>query len=183
MRPIVVVRDTGKPKPPTPAIGLVGAARGRRSSGSSRVEIVAGRIELQDLHGTPYLVLDPVDATMQEHQGRRAIQITLRDGVVTPPGGRSRLQQLSGTAGLHLGGSRLVIDALHLEAKGSTIDLQGALDRLQPNEGTASVLVDADGALAALFSPDSDVSGRIRAQADLQLRVRCAVSCAPRRPP
>ncbi len=131
---------------------------------------MAGRIELQDLRGTPYLVLDPIDATLQEHRGRRAIQITLRDGVVTPPGGRSRLQQLSGTAGLHFGGSSLVIDALHLAAQGSTIDLQGALDRLQPNEGTASVLVDADGALAALFSPGSDVSGRIRAQADLQLK-------------
>ena len=84
VRPIVVVHDTGKPEPQTPAIGL--AARPWTAlERIGRVEIVAGRVELQDLRGTPYLVLDPIDATLQEHQGRRAIQITLRDGVVTPP--------------------------------------------------------------------------------------------------
>ncbi len=169
VRPIVVVRDSDAPKALAPAIGL--AARPWTAlERFGRVEIASGRVELQDLHGTPYLVLDPADATMLEHESRRAIQITLRDGVVMPPGGRTRLQQLSGTAGLRLDGGSLVIDALHLETEGSAADLQGVLDRLQPNEGAASVRIDADGALAAFFSPDSSVSGRIRAQADLQLK-------------
>ena len=167
-RPSLVVRDTGQTVHLMPASGLAA----RPWLGVERfahVEVAAGRVELRDRNGAPYLVLDRVAATMQERQGSRAIRIEVRNGLVAPPGGHARLP-FSGTADLHLAGNDLVIDALRLVSSDSTADLRGVLSRLGPGQGTATMNVDVDAALFDLVSPGSRLSGRVRGQADLQLR-------------
>jgi outer membrane protein assembly factor BamA len=166
-RPVLVVRDTDRSGPAAPAIGLA-AGPWLILERFSEVEITTGRVELQDRRGVPYLALDPLDATMQVSGGRRAIRLTLRNGAFTPAG-RARLP-LSGIANLHLAGGGLVIDGLHLATKGASAELDGVIDRVRPERGTASVVLDAEAALATLFLPGSDLSGHVRAQADIELQ-------------
>jgi hypothetical protein len=167
-QPRLVVRDTGRAGAAAPATGLA-AEPWRFLERFAEVGIRDGRIQLQDLHGVPYLTLDPLDATMQASGGRRSIRLTLRNGAITPPWNRARLP-LSGLADLHLAGSRLVIDGLHLATNGATAELSGVLDRLRPERGTASARLDAEARLATLFAPGSDLSGQIRALVEIQLQ-------------
>ncbi len=168
LRPEVVLRDTGKPKPQKAATGMA-AQPWSVLERAARLDLVAGRVEMQDVHGTPYVLLRRLDATMQESKGRHPIELTLQDGAVGAPG-RAQLQPISGKGQLEPSGGSLLIHALHLQAKDSTLDLRGSLDRLEPNEGTLWLRADANAAVAAAFSPGTDVSGRIRAEVDLSAK-------------
>ncbi len=165
LRPNLVVRGSSRPPPSGPATGI--AARPWTAlERLAEAEITEGRLELQDAHGVSYLVLDPLGLTSRERGS--VIHLGARNGFAPAPP-RTRLP-LAGDATLHLEGGSLVVDALHLESRGSSIDIRGALRRVQPLEGTAAGRIDADPTLLALVSPDSAIEGRVRAQVDLTLR-------------
>ena len=164
VRPNVVLRDSGKPKPVQHAVGI--AARPWTAlERVAQAELIDARIEMQDANGVAYLVLGDVDASLQERDGRRPIRLTVNDGVVGPP--QRQLRPITGTGALTIEKGQLQFNAVHLDARGSTVDLEGSLDRLSPNEGALKLRADADGALAALVAPETEVKGRLRAQANL----------------
>ncbi|HXY40497.1 MAG TPA: translocation/assembly module TamB domain-containing protein, partial [Vicinamibacteria bacterium] len=164
VRPRIVLRDTGRPKPVPTASGIA-ARPWTVLERLYRAELVDGRVEVQDVEGVAYLVLGRIDATMQEHLGRRPIRLSVKDGVVGPP--QHQLSPVVGSGSLLVEKGQLVFNSLHVEARGSTVDLSGSLERLSPNQGTLHLRADADGALAAIVAPETRVTGRIRAQAEV----------------
>jgi outer membrane protein assembly factor BamA/autotransporter translocation and assembly factor TamB len=167
VRPRLVVRDSAKPRPERVAQGL--AARPwsalERFAG---VELSEGRVELQDARGVPYLVLGRVDGTLQELHGRRSIRLAVDDGRLGPS--RARLSPIRGSGDLSLERGRLELRAVRLEAPGARALLQGSLDRLEPNEGTLRLSGDADDHLAAVFAPQTRLTGRLHAEGELALK-------------
>lgn len=167
VRPRIVLRDTERPRAVQTATGL-SARPWTILETMSRAELVDGRVELQDAKGVAYLVLGRIEASMQEVHGRRPIQLSVRDGALGPP--LHRLSPVLAEGRLAVENGQLVVDSVHVDARGATVDLAGSLERLSPNQGTLRLQADADGALAALAAPEAKVTGRIRAQADLVAR-------------
>ena len=118
----MVVRDTGEAEPERTAVGLAArpwAALERLAA----AEVVDARVELQDAKGAAYLVLAGLDASLQESGGRRTVRLSLKDGRVGPP--QRRLGPVTGEGALTIADGRLLLDAVHLAARGSTLDARG----------------------------------------------------------
>ncbi|MFN8090767.1 MAG: translocation/assembly module TamB domain-containing protein [Vicinamibacteria bacterium] len=168
VRPVVIVRDTDRPKPPEPAVGL--AARPWDALDRlAAAELVDARVELRDARGTAYAVLGPLDATLEEGGAPRAVRVTLRDGVVVPPGGGAELKPLKGEGRLVVEGARLAIESATVAADGVSIDASGALERVSPTEGRLALRAGADIARLAAASGGARVEGRVLAEASATL--------------
>ena len=168
VRPVIVVRDTGKPKRNETATGM--AARPWSAlENFARAEVVDGRIEMQGVDGAPYATVGPLNAFMQESGGAWPIQLTVVDGVVGVPGSTVKLRPLKGEARLVVGDGRLKIEGATASVDGSRVDASGVVERLSPNEGRLTVRASIDGSLVASLSPGTDVTGRVEADADVRM--------------
>ena len=144
VRPVIVVRDTGKPKRNETATGM--AARPWSAlENFAQAEVVDGRIEMQGVDGAPYATVGPLNAFMQESGGARPIQLTVADGVVGAPGSTVKLRPLKGEARLVVGDGRLKIEGATASVDGSRVDASGVVERLSPNEGRLTVRASIDG--------------------------------------
>ncbi len=168
VRPIVVARDTGEPKPKEPATGLA-AQPWRALERLGEAEVVEGRLELRDAKGAPWLVLGRLDAEMKTEGGRRALSVRITDAALGWPDGGLRMKPASAEAAIALDRGRLVVERARISVEGSSLELHGGLDRISPLTATASGRVVLDGALVGSFSPGTPVSGRIETDADLQV--------------
>ena len=167
VRPQVIVTDTGAPKSTAPAVGL--AARPWTAlERFRRVEVTDGRVELRDAKSAPWLVLAGLDAWGTEGSRQLSLRVAAAD-LGWPEGGlRVKGAALEGTLAVKDGW--LQIAQARLTAGRSSLELAGALHRIQPLTGNLSGRASLDGALVAAVSPGTEVVGQVEVETAFDAR-------------
>jgi outer membrane protein assembly complex protein YaeT len=165
LRPTVVVTESPEPRPsPTPAVGLAARpwlALGRLAS----AQVSEGRIELRDAEGSPWLVLGRLDATMEG----KSLTLRLQEGSLGLGGEGTRLQPVTGEAGLRVEEDALVIERARFDSGTTGLQLDGQLKRLSPTTATLEARAAFDEALFEALAPGSQVQGRVEASAAIEV--------------
>ena len=166
VRPVVRVRDTGKPKTEVPAVGLAAQPwRGLERFG--RAEVVDGRLELRDAKGVPWLVVGRLDAEVAVDRGRRLVTVRAADARV---GGPDAGLDVTADGTLAIDGGRVVVEQATFISGASSVVLRGGLDRISPvtASGWAHGVIDA-GVVGSL-SPGTEAAGRVDANARAEVK-------------
>ena len=164
LRPRVEVwAEAGAPGAlPGPATGLAArpwSALERLAAAS----VQDGRVEVAERRGQPWLVLGGLEA----RQDGRALVVHVRQGAVGQPGDGRPLEPVTLEARLELAGGRLTIDEARVAGSRFEGEVRGALERLQPLEGSLDARVGAGAEGLERFAPGLRASGRVQAQASL----------------
>jgi outer membrane protein assembly complex protein YaeT len=167
VRPQVVVTDIGAPRVPGPAIGLaarpwLGLERLRR------VEIVDGRVELRDAKAAPWLVLSDLDAWSTDAGERVTLRLGQAD--LGSPGGGLRLLGATAEGAFGVRDGRLQVERARIASGDSSLELAGALERIQPLTASLSGRAAVDGALVEAVAPGTDLKGRLEAETTLDAK-------------
>jgi outer membrane protein assembly complex protein YaeT len=166
VRPVVRYRDTGRPGSKVPASGLA-AQPWRALQALGGAEVVAGRVELRDTRGFPWLVLGRLDAQMPA--GTRRVSVRAAAGILGTSGG-PRLAGVKIEATVSVEGGPLVIEQAALGVRGSALDLRGELDRVSPTDARVSAHAALDEPLVRTLAPGAVVAGRIEANGVVEVK-------------
>ena len=166
LRPRILVRDTDGPPRSSPAQGLA-AHPWQALERFDRLQVVEGRLEIQDARGAPWLVLGRFD--LDGAGGSPHVTVRVTDAACGWPGAGLRVQGIAAEADVRLEEGLLALERARVIAGTSTIDVSGRLSRIEPISASASARAAADGALIEDLSPGSGLEGPIGARADVDV--------------